>query len=185
MVGVLRHKQQSRILLLQKVQQPTPGEIKFGDFQLIDGSAIDGRYEIVDFFMSIWRNNGGMTQSIRRKDIKPSEMKRHLDRLVILDVVHVGSSWHLMVRLIGGYVANFYGEITGKDVREMENTQAIARIYQACARVLELKTPILTVSPAFAPERLFLEAIALYMPLFDEKGNVEKVLVYVNLTTQQ
>ena len=67
----------------------------------------------------------------------------------------------------------------------MKNTQAVARIHRACAKMLESKEPVLTTSPAFAPERLYLEAIALYMPLFDANGNVVKIFTCVNITTQQ
>lgn len=160
-------------------------QISFGDFQLLTGETIDGRNKMVDFFMCLWREKGGLDHTITRQDIHPAEMKRYLEHLVILDVEQQSSDWSLRVRLIGGYVANFYGELTGKDVRDMKNTQAVARIYQACARVLETKSAVLTTSPAFAPERLHLEAIALYMPLFDADTNVEKILICVNITTQE
>ncbi|WP_262693174.1 PAS domain-containing protein [Kordiimonas aquimaris] len=171
--------------MLNGKNQVTAQQISFGDFQLLTGEAIDGRNKMVDFFMSMWREKGGPTHKIMRQDINPVEMKRYLEHLVILDVEHADNDWALRVRLIGGYVANFYGELAGKDVREMKNTQAISRIYQACARVLETKSAVLTTSPAFAPERLHLEAIALYMPLFDAKAKVEKVLICVNITTQK
>ena len=167
--------------MLNNENQITAQQISFGDFQLLTGDAIDGRNKMVDFFMSMWREKGGPNHTIQRRDIKPIEMKRYLEHLVILDVQNHGSDWSLLVRLIGGYVANFYGEMTGKDVRDMKNTEASARIYQACARVLETKDAVLTTSPAFAPERLHLEAIALYMPLFDASANVDKILICVNV----
>lgn len=171
--------------MLSKNNHITAQRLVLGEFQLLTGDAIVGQGAMVDFFMDMWHEKGGPDRKIMRRDINPAKMKRYLEHLVIMEVMNRDSDWSLIVRLTGGYVTNFYGELRGKDVRDMKNTQAVARIYQACARVLDLKEPVLTISPAFAPERLYLEAVALYMPLFDETGEIDKVLTCVNVKTQQ
>jgi hypothetical protein len=96
--------------------------------------------------------------------------------------VQNSADWHLMVRLIGGHVSNFYGEITGKDVRAMGNNQAIERIYYAARHIIDTEVPMLTISPAYSADKAFMEAVALYLPLFDTDGNVVKILVAVNVS---
>lgn len=178
-------KRRKSFRLLSNEKHITAQKIVFGEFQLLTGDAISGQSKMVDFFMSMWREKGGPERAITRRDINPAEMKRYLEHLVMMDVVNRDADWSLKVRLIGGYVANFYGELTGKDVREMKNTQAISRIHQACAHVIDLNKPVMTKSPAFAPERLCLEAVALYMPLFDDTGKIDKIFTCVNITAQQ
>lgn len=155
----------------------------FGEFQLIEYDAIDRRLPIMNFFLDLWREKGGEDKAITRADINPLEMKKYLEHIVLMDVVQDEQDWHLIVRLIGGHVSNFYGEITGKDVREMGNTQAIERIYYAARHIIDTDVPMLTISPAYSADRSFMEAVALYLPLFDNDENVVKILVAVNVSS--
>ena len=154
----------------------------FGEFELIEYQSIDRRFPIMNFFLDLWRKKGGEDKTITRADINPVEMKKYLEHVVLLDVEREGDSWHLIVRLIGGHVAGFYGEITGKDVREMGNTKAIERIYYAARHVINADVPMMTISPAYSADRSFMEAVALYLPLFDNDENVVKILVAVNVS---
>lgn len=160
-----------------------PQDTVFGDFEIVGYADADGRSEMTDFFLDLWRDKGGDQKSIKRADFSPIELKKYLEHVVLMDVIRDRGSWSLTVRLIGGHVANYYGEITGKDVREMNNSKAIERIYYVSRRVIERKEPAMTVSPAFSPERLFMEALALYMPLFDEQNTVEKIMVAVHVSS--
>jgi len=155
----------------------------FGEFQLIEYASIDRRFPIMNFFLDLWRDKGGEDKAISRTDINPMEMKKYLEHIVLLDVVKDSSDWHLTVRLIGGHVSGFYGEITGKDVREMGNNQAIERIYYAARHIIDTEVPMLTISPAYSADKSFMEAVALYLPLFDNDGNVVKILVAVNVSS--
>jgi len=105
--------------------------------------------------------------------------------LVIIDVQNKGKAsandLALQVRLIGTTVAHYYGEITGKDVNAMPNKEAAKRIYYLCSLVLEEGKPLLTITPGFAEDKQYLEAFALYMPLFGDAGDIEKIFICVDI----
>lgn len=168
--------------MLGNTNQTTSRDTIFGDFEVIDYGEIGNRYDMSDFFLDLWRRKGGEEKKISRADVSPVEMKKYLEHVVLMDVVHETGGWRLVVRLIGGHVANFYGEITGKDIREMENSKAIERIYYVSGQVMEHGLPLMTVSPAFSPDRLYMEAIAIYLPLFDGDGKVNKIMVAVHVS---
>lgn len=152
--------------------------IRYGAFKALRGGAIRGHNNAADFFYNFWTSLKHPT----RADVNPAKLKPFLDHIVLMDVVDRGDSFSLVTRLIGTHVASYYGEIAGQDIREMENQNAVERIYTVSQMVIDEKQPILTVTPGFDSERQFLEAIALYMPLFEPDGNrVEKFIVSVDI----
>lgn len=169
--------------MLGKGDEFLPRDAIFGDFEVVDYQDADNRSHMTDFFLDLWRSKGGEQKTISRADISPMEMKQYLEHVVLMDVVRDQDTWRLQVRLIGGHVATFYGEITGKDIREMENSKAVERIYFISGRVIERQEPAMTVSPAFSPDKLYMEAVALYVPLFNKDGEVNKIMVAVHVSS--
>lgn len=157
----------------------TAEDTQYGDFSVFADSDILGKNASTDYFYNFWNS----LERPCREDIKPGKMARYLDRVVLMDIQELNGRLALSVRLIGTFVASYYGEITGKDIRAMPNKQAADRIYHICNMVLEQKKPLMTVTPAFAADKQYLEAYALYMPLFDESGSIEKILVCVDISS--
>lgn len=154
-------------------------QTKYGDYTVYSGTDILGQSTTADYFYNFWTS----LEHPSRKDINPNEMTPYLERLVMMDVLPKGEDFALHVRLIGTFVANFYGEISGNDIRAMPNKQAAARIYSVSKMIVEQKEPLLTITPGFSDDRKYLEALALYMPLFDDKGTVEKIMVCVDIVS--
>lgn len=157
--------------------------ITFGQFKALEGNSIYGHSPMMDFFFELWTQKGGHEKVISRADISPQEMKDYLEHIVLMDVFGSGKDLALKFRLMGSHAAGSYGELTGKDVNEMENTQAADRIYEVSRHVLEKCAPILTIVPGYSPKRLYMEATALYMPLFNDQKQVSKIMVCVNVAT--
>ncbi|WP_417466037.1 PAS domain-containing protein [Kordiimonas sp.] len=153
---------------------------EFGEFTQLQGEAVRGRNRVTDYFYDYWLTKHEGDKLPCRADIRPNDLSRHLDHVVIMDVA-TETRFRLTVRLIGTHVSNFYGEITGKDIREMTNQQAAERIYLVSQRVVDERLPILTITPAFARDRQYLEAYALYLPLYNTAAEVEKILVAVDI----
>jgi hypothetical protein len=156
-------------------------EAELGEFTELSGAAIEGNNRVVDFFYRYWRNKKRDGHLPCRADIQPMEISQYIDHTVIMDVTGSLPDFQLSVRLIGTHVTAFYGEITGKDVGEMSNQNAAERIYHICSKVLASGEPQLTVTPAFSPDRQYMEAYALYMPLFGENHTIDKILVAVDV----
>ncbi len=136
-----------------------------------------GRNAVVDFFYGFWSSLEHPTKA----KIKPQNLVKFLDRAAILDVTYPDDNLALTVRLIGTFVAGYYGEIAGQDIRIIPNKQASDRIYKFSEIMLQEKVPIMTVTPAFAPDKDYLEATALYLPFYGETGDIERILVGVDM----
>lgn len=156
-------------------------DAELGEFTEVSGPAIEGKNRVVDFFYHYWRDKCAGDHLPARADIRPTEISHFIDHTVIMDVGGSLPDFTLNIRLIGTHVTTFYGEITGKDVREMSNQNAAERIYHICTKVLADRQPHLTVTPAFSPDRQYLEAYALYMPLFGDDGRIDKIMVAVDV----
>lgn len=152
---------------------------QYGSATAYEGAGISGRNAVVDFFYKFWTS----LDRPMRKDVRPSELRRHLDHVVLMDVHHHDDGFGLHVRLIGTYVASYYGEISGQDINSMPNKHAAQRIYNICERLLKEDQPLLTVTPGFDEGKQYLEAYALYMPLYDADGSIEKIMVGVDVAS--
>jgi len=162
-----------------------PPGTEFGEFTVHGGADLAGKNKIADFFYDYWLSKHDGDHLPCRADIRPTDMRQHLDHLVIMDVGRDRQPFSLNVRLIGTHVANFYGEISGKDINEMTNQIAAARIYHTSALVLEQSLPQLCITPAVSPDRQYLEAYALYLPLYDSSREIEKILVAVDVASKR
>lgn len=171
-------------VLLNLEHSILPPGTEFGQFVIHGGADIVGKNPIADFFYEYWLSKHREGHLPCRADIKPTDIRKHLDHLVIMDVQRHQHTFSLIVRLIGTHVANFYGEISGKDIKDMTNQVAVHRIYETSKLVLMENSPQLCITPAISPDRQYLEACALYMPLYDEAGEIEKILVAVDVTSK-
>lgn len=159
-----------------------PEGTEFGDFTVYSGHQVRGKNSVVDFMHAYWQGKHQNGHLPSRADIRPSDIVQHLDHLVILDIItKEGDDFSLVVRLIGTHVANFYGELTGKDIRDMDDKTAAKRIYQMCGLVLAENRPQLSATTALAPDREHLDAFALYLPLYDTNTVIDKILVSVDV----
>ncbi len=158
-----------------------PEGTEFGDFTVYSGAQVQGKNSVVDFLYAYWQAKHTDGHLPSRADIRPSDIVQHLDHLVILDITEKGDDFGLIVRLIGTHVANFYGELTGKDIRDMDDKTAAKRIYHMCGLVLAENRPQLSATTALAPDREHLEAFALYLPLYDTNAVIDKILVSVDV----
>ncbi|WP_020400411.1 PAS domain-containing protein [Kordiimonas gwangyangensis] len=167
--------------MFRKKQIDLITQTELGDFTELRGNAIRGQNKVTDFFYTYWLSKceGGHKPS--RADIRPMEISRFIDHAVIMDIDGGAESFALKVRLIGTHVTTFYGEITGHDIHDLKNQNAAERIYHICAKVIASGEPYLTVTPAFSPDRQYMEAYALYMPLYDAEGRTDKILVGVDV----
>lgn len=170
--------------MLGNVHDTTSDKTDFGQFTLFHGEDIEGRHAMSDFFLQYWQERGGQEKTFSRADVKPTELKRYLDRVVLMDVVNDGPNQDLVVRLIGSWVESFYGAMTGKPISAMKNHQASARIYAASGETLQQEAPVLSLTPALAENRTHLEATALYLPIFED-GEIKSIMVAVDITSKK
>nr|WP_281500867.1 PAS domain-containing protein [Kordiimonas marina] len=156
-------------------------ETVFGDFAVYTGDDIAGKNAVADFFHDYWHALQKDGRLPARADINPPDLARFIDHTVLMDVVPTEDAFQLIVRLIGTFVVEHYGEISGKDIADMRNPKAIQRIYHMAGLVLETNEPQLTLTPAFAPNRKHMEGVALYLPLYDDAGTINKIMVAVDV----
>ncbi len=154
---------------------------KFGTNTLLHGEDVRGRNKVADYFYEFWQSLCKDGHKPSRSDIRPANMKQYLNRLVLIDVESKEVGFNLTVRLIGSHVAAFYGEIAGQDIRDMDNEDAVDRIYTSSATIIETGEPALSITAGISKNKKHLEGFALYMPLFTPEGEINKVMVSVDI----
>lgn len=152
-----------------------------GNYSTFIGEEINGQNKAVDFFHSFWCELNATGKKPSRADIRPSALKQFLNRVVLMDLVQDPNRFRLKVKLIGTHVAAFYGEISGMDIDDMPNDAAAERIYNTCNHVLEHSEPVLSVTTGISKDRVHLEAYALYLPLYNEAGQIDKIMAAVDI----
>ena len=160
------------------------GGTDFYHFRIFGTAEIVGHNPVADDVLAYWQGKCRDGTLPRRADIRPEELKQDLPHIVLLDLVPDSDATHgfrLITRLIGTHVAQYFGEITGRDIADMENKAAAKRIYHMCALAKEHKQPFLSVVKGFAPGREYMEAFALYLPLSDDGETVDKIMVAVDV----
>lgn len=155
----------------------------FDSRELYESESIEGRNAVCDRVLRYWRSRRQEGRLPSRPDIRPEDLSDVLPHLVLMDAVGDGADLRLQVRLIGTHVADFYGEITGRDIMDMSNEQAALRIYDAARHVLTNREPLLAFVEGYAPDRQHLNAYALYMPVLTrpEDDAPGKILVAVEV----
>lgn len=154
---------------------------KFGTYTLLSGEKMRGHNKVADYFYDFWLNLCKDGSKPSRADIRPSDMKQYLNRLVLMDIEPQEGGFNLSVKLIGSHVAAFYGELAGQDIRRMDNKDAVERIYASSATTIETGEPVLSVTAGISESRENLEGFALYMPLFTPEGDINKIMVSADI----
>jgi len=159
-------------------------------FDILRNEDIIGVNPVCDRVQAHWWRIKPAMGLPKRQDIKLAELRQDSAYISILDIEGGSCFEHdftLRVRLIGTAVTEHFGEITGKDVAEMEKQASARRIYTMASLAIQERQPVMSVINAFVPEEPYKDAVGLYMPLADEAGEVNKILVaaYVSYFTDQ
>ncbi len=160
------------------------GGTDFYHFRIFGTAEIVGHNPVADDVLAYWQGKCRGEALPRRADIRPEEIRAKLPHIVLLDLVPDADARHgfrLITRLIGTHVAQYFGEITGKDIADMENKAAVKRIYHMSALAREHGQPFLSVVRGYAPGREHLDAYALYLPLSDDGETIDKMMVAVDV----
>jgi len=169
--------------LFQRPENFTIADGNFAEATCSYGDGIKGHNSAVDFFYSYWitlkdqsKNHGPM-----RQDIHPKDFQQYLHKVAMIDVVKNEDETRYIVRVIGTYAAEYYGELTNKDIMTMSNQQAAQRTHFMCCNIVQKEEPILLHAAGIAHDKTHLSAVGLYLPLFNAIGHVEKILIYVDI----
>jgi hypothetical protein len=157
------------------------GAMSGGNFKVqleVDPSALES--PALEFLRSYWNGKCGTRTLPSRSDLKPSELKRYLDSLSMVDVIDGGREFRY--RLVGTAVTQyFFIDPTGKTTAEVWPIEAqdMHEIVLANLRnIVRLRKPVHAAGtlswPAFRPEPFE----ALYLPFSD---NGEDVTLIVNM----
>lgn len=155
-----------------------------GQFDVFEGDGIRGRNPLTDFFYDLWLAKGGAKGTISRADISPHDMKKYLEHVVLIDIQGEADDWSLFVRLMGSHATHFFGNITGQDVRALENKSTVHRLYLLAERIIDSGQPVMVKIPGYSPDLPYKEAVGIYLPLFGPSGAVTKILIAVDVVNR-
>lgn len=131
-----------------------------------------------------WADKGGPDYLPRRSDINPFEIPDLIRNVVIIDVLR--DPLDFRYRLMGTAITDHLEmDRTGQKMSEIPFQKAPSVIWQSCSQVVSEKRPVITDVPYVGPRSEFKEAHDIVLPLFDERGDVDKLLIFVDYVSKQ
>ena len=125
-----------------------------------------------------WRSKGWPDRLPQRGDLDPFEVPKLMPQIVLLDVKSNPRDFYY--RVIGtGVTEHLSKDWTGTWMSEIEHQRPPSRIWENCDKVVEEKVPALSCVPYVGPHSDFLYGEDVILPLGDDAGAVEKLLVFV------
>lgn len=131
-----------------------------------------------------WQSKGWPERLPRREDLDPFDVPALMPQIVLLDVRREPRDF--FYRVIGtGVTEHLSKDWTGTWMSEIEHQRPPSRIWENCDKVVESKVPALSCVPYVGPHADFLYGEDVILPLGNERGDVEKLLVFVAYIRKQ
>lgn len=134
----------------------------------------DSNLQALDY----WNQQRGERAMPARADLDPAEIVAILPHVIILDVRDDPLDFHY--RLIGtGIANNLVRNLTGLCMRDIPHQAPPSLIFGACRRVVEQRHPLASTVPYIGPNKDFLLAEDLIMPLSVDGRKVNMLFITV------
>lgn len=119
----------------------------------------------------------------RRDDIIPVEIKNILSEVAFLTPVFGkdGEVIDASVQLQGTQIVGFYGEFTGKGVREGMADEIAERIIAAIAVCIDTRRPVIAETRTLTKDDKDMTARALYIPLSENGQDIDRCFVHFRI----
>jgi hypothetical protein len=125
----------------------------------------------------------------RRKELLPTDMKEILPDVLILEpqVDVSGRLEDIIVRLIGSRMASFYGQVSGRSLRELSDPMAAQRGFECVVQVLNSGEPVVGVSVKLNDDLPYFQVTVLLIPLaaMDNDDEIGQVFVHVSIVPEK
>ncbi len=136
---------------------------------------------IAELINYIWKKADNQDRP-KRKDIAPKEMQPLLPTISIFDIIYENGVFKdLQVRLQGTEVVAAYGEVTGSKISEYSIESVRVRMLDDCKLVVDTKEIIVGSASSLHEEKSFIKLVKVYIPLFDDAENKDKVTQIISL----
>lgn len=118
-----------------------------------------------------------------RSDIEPTEIPSLLPHIILMDVRYEPRDYRY--RLIGTLVTKHLSrDWTGTWMSDIEFQKAPSQIWTNCDTAVDTRTAIISNTPYVGPYQEFMKAEDVILPLIDEQGQVNMLLVFVDYLTK-
>lgn len=122
-----------------------------------------------------------------RQDLSPADMKEILPDVLILEpqVEADGRLTDILVRLAGTNIATFYGQVSGKSLRELSDPMAAERGFEGVVETLRRREPVVGVSVKLNDNLPYFQVTVLFIPLVGENGEISQIFVHVMIEPEK
>jgi hypothetical protein len=124
-----------------------------------------------------WMVKRGVRNMPSRTDIDPLDLPSYLPGIVMVDVEY--EPFSLIYRLVGTREAEARGQDpTGRSVFEAWDGRSLEDVLENYRQCIARKGPLYDADRTLDPERNWLEAGTVFLPLSDDGETVNKILIY-------
>lgn len=149
---------------------------------IIDSDTIHSICPMFDDVMTIIESKTNGQRLLRRSDFTPRDFVNYLPNIAFYELKfddHNKIS-DLYCILSGGRIAAFFGEATGKYLRSVAPEDVNIRALERCQFAVDKRREVAVDSQSLALSREYMTISALYVPLENENGDIDKVMVFIN-----
>lgn len=163
--------------------KPGRSDLDLPSFSIFDAEDLRGDDPEIEAILSYFEEKTGGDRLARRADVNPAALKPFLPDICIHRAVYDenGALQDIIVQLIGTEVTSFYGEMTGKSVREHPAREVANRIFVAGQTCIEQRRPVVAVAQALSAKKNHLRVNILYVPLSEDGEVIDRLFLLVRV----
>ncbi len=156
---------------------------KLAAFQMVPPEELHGNNPDVDRILSYLHTKTEGKRHVKRSDINPADLKGLLPGICFFvpQYDENGALEDVTIRLQGTRAVNFYGELTGKSVRDHPSPEVSQRIIACIQASLDRRGPIVGIAETLSAEQSFLSVKVLYVPMSEDGDHIDRFLVYIEV----
>jgi len=155
-----------------------------GEFNVAAATSIDdpNASDAGRALMRFFHGRTGGTRLPKRSDFSPADIKAYLTNIIIMDVVYGedGLVSDGIIRLMGGNVATYYGEFTGRPVSE-HPSDSCERFVRGARAAVACQGPVVGHANQSVPDKARYSVKTCWVPIVDDAGKITQMLGHIQL----
>ncbi|MCJ9430556.1 PAS domain-containing protein [Kordiimonas marina] len=163
--------------------EPGRAGLDLPDFSIFDAEDLRRDDREIDTLLSYFEARTEGKRLPKRADVDPAKLKAFLPDICIHRALYGedGTLKDIVVQLIGTEVASFYGEMTGKSVREHPAPEVAQRIFISGQTCIDRRRPIVAIAKALSSKKNHLQVNILYIPLSEDGEQIDRLFLLVRV----
>ncbi len=166
---------------LTNIREHNLSNLAFGKYlkAFIDDASDPGLSEAQKLIVRYFKEKTGGARLASRDDLDPNDIRQHLHNVCLFNLLYDanGDLADIIHHLVGTAVVEFYGEMTGRSVREYPNQVIAKTIFSIVGDVVRERKTMRYYADEPVKESRVVAVDNLYVPLSRDGGKIDQIFV--------